>query len=58
MRFTCLENIHAGVFLRNKNVHMRVNLRSYKIWKISSFVDFQSLYQLLHSQVCRNGLKP
>ena len=36
---------------------MRVNLRSKKFTKISSLVDFYSLYQLLHSQVYRNGLK-
>ena len=36
---------------------MRLNLRSYKIRKIPGLVDFHSLYQLLHSQVYRNGLK-
>ena len=37
--------------------HTCVNLRSYKIRKTPSLVDFHSLYQLLHSQVYRNGLK-
>ena len=36
---------------------MCVNLRLKKFTKISSLVDFYSLYQLLHSQVYRNGLK-
>ena len=36
---------------------MYVNLRSYKIRKILSLVDFHSSYQLLHSQVYRNDLK-
>ena len=30
-----------------KNIHIRVNLRSYKIRKIPSLVEFHSLYQLL-----------
>ena len=37
--------------------HTRVNLRSSKIRKNPSLVDFHSLYQLLNSQVYRNGLK-
>ena len=37
---------------------MRVNLRSYKIKKAPSLVNFHSLYQLLHSQAYCNGLKP
>ena len=36
---------------------MDKNLRSYKIRKIPSSVDFHSLYQLLHLQVYCNGLK-
>ena len=39
------------------NVHTCVNFRPYKVRKISSLVDFHSLYQLLHPQVYRNGLK-
>ena len=35
----------------------RLNLRSYKIWKIPNLYNFHSLYQLLHSQEYRNGLK-
>ena len=35
---------------------MRVNLRSNKIRKIPNLVEFHSLYQLLHSLVCPNGL--
>ena len=34
-----------------------VNLRPYKIKKVPSSVDVHGLYQLLHSQVYRNGLK-
>ena len=37
--------------------HTHVNLRSYKIRKITSLVNFHSLYQLLHSQVYCHGLK-
>ena len=39
------------------NVHTRVNLRFYKIREFPGFLDFHSLYQLLHSQVYRNGLE-
>ena len=35
---------------------MRVNLRSKKIRKIPNLVELHSLYQLLHSLVCPNGL--
>ena len=55
MRFICLKNIHMGAFFRN--VHTPINLSSYKIRKISSLVDFYSLYQLLYSRVYRNSLK-
>ena len=57
MRFIWLKNIHVGgTFHRNKNVQTRINLRFYKIRKIPSSVDLHKLYQLLHSQVYRNGL--
>ena len=39
-----------------KNLHARVNLMSNNNQKIHSLHDFHSLYQLLHSQVYRNGL--
>ena len=56
MRFTCLKNIHAGAFFQ-KTVYTHVNVRSFKIRRILSLIDFHSLYQLLHSQVYCNGLK-
>ena len=36
---------------------IRVSLSSYKIRKIFSLVDIYSIYELLHWQVYRNGLK-
>ena len=40
-----------------KNIHTLVNLRSCKMRKIPSLVDFHSIYQFLHSQVYYNGLE-
>ena len=57
MHFICLKNIHVRTFFSYENVHTRVNLRSNKIRKIPSLVDFYSLYILLHSQVERNDLR-
>ena len=57
MRFMCLTNTLRELFFRIKNIHMRVNLRSRKIRKIPSLVDFHSLQESLHSQVYRNNLK-
>ena len=36
---------------------MRVNLTSYRIRNIPSFIDFHSSHQVLHLQVYHNGLK-
>ena len=57
MLFIYHKDIQAGVFFIIR-FHARVNLMCYKIRKIPSLVDFHSLYQLLHSQVYRNGLLP
>ena len=54
--FYLLSKYLCGRFF-SENVHTCVNFMSYKIIKLSSLVDFHSLYKLLHSQVYRNGLK-
>ena len=56
MCFICIKNIYVGAFFRNK-MSIRVSLSSYKIRKIFSLVDIYSIYELLHWQVYRNGLK-